>query len=197
MRSSIATLALSTVVLAGLVSLSGCGGEEKENLQRRIVYHPGNAKSIRLEWTINLKPNGDTALHGVMKEYYWGGANKKAVVYKDGERDGTAQAWYENGNQQWQKSYEKGKKASTWRLFFSDGNPWMVMSFNKEGQLEGAVQRWDRMDPTLPKEAVFAAGNCSSGDCNILALPEVTEETLPQNKNAVLRDREILADFLD
>ena len=72
----------------------------------------------------------------------------------------------------------------------------MVLNYNKEGFLEGTVQRWDRAEPT-PKEAVYANGNCSSGDCNILALPEVTEDMPPGNKLLVNRDREILTDFLD
>lgn len=194
MKGLTAMAALAAFLLLGL---SGCGKDEKEDLRRRIVYHPGNSKSIQLEWTVKLHPNGDTSMHGAMKEYYWGGANKKSVEWKDGRKDGSAQAWYDNGSQQWIKSYEKGRKARTWRLFFSDGNPWMVMNFNKEGALEGQVQRWDRMDPGQVREATFANGNCASGDCNILALPEVTDETPPANRNAIARDREIMADFLD
>jgi hypothetical protein len=194
MRFLIASLAIATVALAGL---SGCGKDEKEDLARRIVYHPGGGKDIRLEWTIKKLPAGDTALHGVMKEYYAGGANRKSVVYVDGLKDGSAQAWWEHGGQQWQKSYDKGKKARTWRLFYTDGNPWMVLAFNKEGFLEGTAQRWERDDPAQPKEAVFANGNCTSGDCNLLALPEATGDMPAANKLMVNRDREILADFLD
>lgn len=194
MRFLIASVAIAAFALAGL---SGCGKDEKEDLARRIVYHPGGGKDIRLEWTIKKLPAGDTALHGVMKEYYPGGANKKSVVYVDGLKDGSAQAWWDHGGQQWQKSYLKGKKANTWRLFFTDGNPWMVLPYDKEGNLEGTVQRWDRADPAQPKEAVYTKGNCASGDCNILALPEVTDDMPPAHKLMVNRDRDILADFLD
>jgi hypothetical protein len=194
MRFLIASLALAAVALAGL---SGCGKDEKEDLARRIVYHPGGGKDIRLEWTIKKLPGGDTALHGVMKEYYPGGANRKSLVYVDGLKDGSAQAWWEHGGQQWQKSYEKGKKAKTWRLFYTDGNPWMVLPFDKEGNLDGTVQRWDRADPAQPKEAVYSKGNCTSGDCDILALPQATDVMPPATKLMVNRDREILADFLD
>jgi antitoxin component YwqK of YwqJK toxin-antitoxin module len=147
MKVSIVAAALAAFALTGF---TGCGSEEKENLARRIVYHPGNSQSIKLEWTVKKLPGGDTALHGVMKEFYWGGANKKAVEYKDGLRDGTAQAWYDNGAQQWLKSYAKGRKVSVWRLFYSDGNPWLVVNHNKEGEIEGTVQKWDRMNPDTP-----------------------------------------------
>ena len=190
-------LAAAVLVALALAGLSGCGSDEKDNLARRIVYHPGNGKNIKLEWTIKKLPNGDTLLHGVMKEHHLSGGDKKAVVYKDGLRDGTAQAWYDNGSQQWIKSYEKGKKVSTWRLFYSDGNPWLVLNHDKEGEIDGPVQKWDRMDPSTPIEAVYTKGSCASGDRHVLDLPEVTPETLPQNKNQVARDREILADFLD
>lgn len=194
MRGFIAAVTLSAFAALGL---SGCGSEEKENLARRIIYHPGNGKDIKVEWTINKLPNGDTLLHGPMKEYHRGGSNKKSVEWKHGRKDGTAQAWYENGRQQWLKSYKEGRKVSTWRLFFSDGNPWMVLHYNKEGALEGTVQRWDRQDPAQPKEAVYANGNCTSGDCNLLELPEAAEDLPPANKVQIARDREILADFLD
>jgi len=194
MKVFVAAAALAVIASAGL---TGCGSDEKDNLARRIVYHPGNGKNIRLEWTIKKLPNGDTLMHGAMKEYYWGGANKKAVVYKDGQRDGTAQAWYDNGSQQWIKSYEKGKKASTWRLFYADGNPWIVLGHDKEGNIDGTVQKWDRSDPEKPVEAVFTKGSCTSGDCRLLEPPEMTPDTPPQNKPQVTRDREILADFLD
>ncbi len=193
MRRFIAMAALSAFALLGF---SGCGSEEKENLARRIVYHPGGAKNIKLEWTINKLPNGDTLIHGVMKEYYWGGTTKKSVEWNSGNKHGTAQAWYDNGGQQWQKSYAEGKKTSTWRLFFPDGNPWMILHY-KDDALDGTIQKWDRQDPAQPKESVYASGNCISGDCNLLALPEVTEETTPAVKVHINRDREILADFLD
>ncbi len=195
MRFFVAAAALAAIAWGGL---SGCGSKEKENLARRIVYHPGNSKSIKLEWTIKKLANGDTLLHGVMKEFYWGGADKKAVVYKDGKRDGTAQAWYDNGKQQWMKTYEKGRKASTWRLFYSDGGSWIVLNHDKEGNIDGTVRKWDRgADPEKPVEAVFTKGTCTSGDCRLLDPPEMTPDTPPQNKTQVERDREILADFLD
>lgn len=189
--------AIATWVAITMLGLTGCGKDVEPNLARRIVYHPGNGKHIQLEWTINKLPNGDTLMHGVMKEYYWNGSNKKSVIWVDGKRDGSAQSWYDNGNQQWQKSYEKGNKVNTWRLFFPDGNPWIVLSHNKEGGLEGTVQRWDRFETATPKEAVFSKGSCVSGDCNILALPEVVETDPQPNKVQTAKDREILADFLD
>lgn len=188
--------ALAALAVIALIGLPGCNKEEGK-LAHRVVLHPGSTNKIKLEWTIKQLPNNDTLIHGVMKEYYWSGSTKKSVEWKEGQKDGTAQAWYDNGSQQWMKSYDQGKKAKTWRLFYSDANPWMVMNYNKDGALEGTVQKWDRMDPGQPKEAVFANGNCTSGDCNILALPEVTEETPAANKNAIARDREIMADFLD
>lgn len=193
MRGFIAMAALSAFAILGF---SGCASEEKENLARRIVYHPGGGQNIKLEWTINKLPNGDTLLHGVMKEYYWGGTVKKSVEWNSGKKHGTAQAWYDNGGQQWQKSYVEGKKVSTWRLFFSDGNPWMVLNY-KDNTLQDTVQKWDRQDPAQPKAAAFANGNCVSGDCTLLDLPQVTEETTPAAKVQINRDREIFADFLD
>ena len=181
------------LVLAGSAIL-GCGKEER-NLQRRIVYHP-NSKNIRTEWIVDVKPNGDTALHGAVKDYYWGGTNRKSVVWEDGVRHGAANAWYENGDPMWQKNYVKGRKDGTWRLFYSNGKPWMVMSFDKEGKLEGEVKRWGG-DPENPDVAIFSAGSCTTGNCNILELPEVPEGASAAEKKLVARDRETLAEFLD
>jgi hypothetical protein len=186
-------------VLAALLALAGAifqgCGEEERNLKRRIVYHP-NSKNIRTEWIVDVKPNGDTALHGAVKDYYWGGGSRKSVVWADGVRDGSAQAWYENGDQMWQKNYVKGRKDGTWRLFYSDGKPWMVMTFDKEGKLEGEVKRWGR-DSENPDVAAFSAGACASGNCNILALPEVPEEASTAEKKLIAKDLEILVEFLD
>lgn len=189
--------AMAALAAFALLGLPGCGKDEKQDLAHRIILHPSSTNKIKLEWTIRQLPNHDTLIHGVMKEYYWSGSVKKSVEWKEGVKDGTAQSWYDNGNQQWMKSYDKGKKVKAWRLFYSDGNPWMILNYDKEGRLEGASQRWDRMDPGTAIEAVFTAGNCTSGDCNLTTLPEPTEDMPPANKIALARDKEILADFLD
>jgi hypothetical protein len=191
---------IAITVLAALAGSAfiGCG-EEERNLKRRIVYHPSSksiSKSIQREWTVDVKPNGDTLLHGAVKDYYWGGANRKSVVWVDGVRHGSSQAWYDNGGQQWQKNFIKGERDGTWRLFYSDANPWMVVEY-KNGKLEGTVKKWSRTEPNQPEEAVFSAGLCKSGNCNILDLPEATEEVSTADRNQISRDRDILVDFLD
>lgn len=192
MRGLIVTAAFAAFAVLGF---SACG-KEQENLARRAYTFP-NSKALKSEWTIKTLPSGDTAMHGVAKEYYWGGSVKKSVVWKDGQKDGSAQAWYDNGGQQWQKSYDKGRKTGTWRLFYSDGNPWIVMAFNAQGMLEGKVQKWDRADPSQPKESTYAGGTCTSGDCTLLELPQVPEGAPQAAKVQITRDQEILADFLD
>lgn len=189
--------AIAASVAITIFGLAGCGGKDDQaKLAKRVILHPGSTNKVMKEWTIKQLPNNDTLIHGVTQEFYWSGANKKSVVWINGQRDGSAQAWYDNGKQQWQKSYLKGKKDNTWRLFYSDGNPWIILAY-KDGELEGSIQRWERFSMVTPKEAVFAKGSYTSGDCNILSLPEVTEDTPPQNKNQVAKDQEILTDFLD
>lgn len=194
MKGFIATPALAALLALAGAAFQGCGKEER-NLQRRIVYHP-SSKNIKTEWIVDVKPNGDTALHGAVKDYYWSGSSRKSVVWADGVRDGSAQAWYENGDQMWQKNYVKGRKDGTWRLFYSDGKPWMVMAFDKEGRLEGEVKRWGR-NPDDPDVAVFAAGSCTAGKCDVLDLPEVPQGASNAEKKLIARDRDILAEFLD
>jgi hypothetical protein len=189
-KVSIASIVLSLALAA---FLAGCGKEE--NLKRHIVLYP-NSKNFKEEWTIKMLPNGDTVMHGVNKEYFWSGSTKKSVVWKDGKKDGSAQAWYDNGANMWQKSYDNGKKVSTWRLFYSNSHPWIVMSF-KNGGIDGKVQVWDKADIDNPKEATFANGACTAGDCGLLDLKQIAPDAAPADKAMITKDNDIIQDFLD
>lgn len=183
-------IALGAVMAA---MFAGCGKEE--NLKRHIVLYP-NSRNFKEEWTIKMLPNGDTLMHGVNKEYFWSGSTKKSVVWKEGKKDGSAQAWYDNGANKWQKTYDNGKKVATWRLFYPDGHAWIIAPF-KDGQLSGTVQVWDKADLDKPKEAAFANGACTTGDCNLLDPKPVPEDAAPADKTSITRDNESLAEFLD
>lgn len=188
-------------------ALAGCG--EDVRLERRTVTFP-NGKSVREDWTFTRKPNGDTLEHGVHKKFYWNGSPSESVIWKMGKRDGSAQAYYENGAAKWQKSYDDGKKEGAWRLFFQDGQPWMVVTYAKD-KLDGKAEVWSKTGGD-PKSAEFEDGNCKSGDCALLELPEVPPappeaETAAATGNApspaaaarveASRTRDLLKDFLD
>lgn len=175
-----------------LLALSGCG--EDVRLERRTVTYP-NGKGVKEDWTFTRKPNGDTLEHGVHKKFFWNGNPSESVVWKMGQRDGSAQAWYDNGAAKWQKSYDNGKKQGTWRLFYLDGHPWMTVNYDKD-RLQGKAQAWGKTGGD-PKEAEFDKGNCQSGDCALLEIPEPPPTAAPTDKTDAARDREVVKDFLD
>ncbi|MDQ3001106.1 MAG: hypothetical protein M3Y08_07580 [Fibrobacterota bacterium] len=154
--------------------LVGCGDEPQ--IERRTINYP-NGKSVSEDWTFVRQPNGDTTKHGVHKKFFWNGNTSESVIWKMGQRDGSAQAWYENGAVKWQKSYQEGKKHRTWHLFYQDGHPWIVAHYDKD-LLTGTVQVWDKVDATEARSAEFANGACKSGDCALLE-PSVLPPDIP------------------
>ena len=187
MRVGMACAALAATIFLG------CGKEE-QNLKRQMVFFP-NSKNFKQEWTIKMLPNGDTLMHGVAKEYFWNGSTAKSVVWKEGQRDGTAQAWYDNGRVKWQKSYDKGKRTNIWRLSYSDGRPWLVVIY-VEGGLTGKAQAWEN-GVAEPKEAEFLKGSCVSGDCSILEPKLLPEAATPAEKTEAERVTATIQEFLD
>jgi hypothetical protein len=176
-----------------LAALLACG--EDVRLERRTVTYP-NGKSVREDWTYTRLPNGDTLEHGVHKKFFWNGSASESVIWKMGKRDGSAQAWYENGAAKWQKSYDDGEKKGTWRLFYADGQPWMVVNFKKD-KLDGKAQVWSKVASDPPKEAEFENGSCKAGDCALLELPAVAPDAPAADKVEAARNLEIVKDFLD
>lgn len=185
---------IPSLAWAALFSILLAACNKEENLKRRVVLYP-NGKNFKEEWTVKILPNGDTLMHGVSKEYFWGGSTKKSVVWKDGKRDGSAQAWYDNGGAKWQKSYDAGKKVGTWRLFYANGHPWMAINYQND-VMNGKVQVWDRDDAEAPVEAVFANGACNSGECGLLDQKPPAPNAPPPDKNQI-RDKDIVQDFMD
>ena len=173
--------------------LAACGEDVK--LERRSVTYP-NGKSVKEDWTFYRKPNGDSVAQGVHKKFFWSGSTSESVIWKEGKRDGSAQAWYENGAVKWQKSYDEGKKTGIWRLSFKDGHPWMVVAY-KDDKLAGTAQVWDKADASRPREARFQNGNCVSGDCALLEPPVLPPDLPAGEKVEKTRDWEIVRDFLD
>ena len=186
-------LAAASLALALALALSGCGEDIK--LERRTITYP-NGKSVREDWTFYRKPNGDSLEHGVHKKFFWSGATSESVIWKEGKRDGSAQAWYENGSVKWQKSYDKGKKQGTWRLSYKDGHPWMVIVHDKD-LIVGEVQVWDKSGAPDPKTATYANGSCQSGACNLLEAPVIPPDITAAEQVELTRDWEIVKDFLD
>ena len=171
--------------------LSGCGKETK--LERRTINYP-NGKSVSEDWTFVRQPNGDTLKHGVHKKFFWNGNTGESVIWKMGLKDGSAQAWYDNGAVKWQKSYEAGKKKGTWRLFYQDGHPWIVVHYGKD-LLSGNVQVWDKADATEPRSAEFANGACKSGDCGLLEPPVLPPDIAAGEKVEKTRAWDIVKEF--
>jgi hypothetical protein len=191
MKAFVSSLSLA---FALALILTACGDEV--NLERRTVTYP-NGKSVREDWTFYRKPNGDSLAHGVHKKFFWSGSTSESVIWKDGKRDGSAQAWYENGAVKWQKSYAMGKRINTWRLTYKDSQPWIVATF-KDDKLTGPVQVWDKVDALQPKEAVFQDGTCASGDCALLDPPVLpADSAAAKERLEKTRAWEIVKDFLD
>ncbi len=158
----------------------------------RIVYFP-NKKNIKEEWSIVRTPRGDTLEQGVHKLFYWDGAAAQSEVWKQGKREGSSQAWYENGGTKWLKHYVAGRPDGLWRLNRQDGQPWEVRNY-ANGFLNGPLQVWDNSSPSVLKEAIFTKGNCTSGDCGLLDFP------IPPSDTGVVatemaRDRAIIEAF--
>lgn len=171
----------------------GCGDDVK--LERRSITYP-NGKSVKEDWTFYRKPNGDSVAQGVHKKFFWSGSVSESVIWKEGKRQGSAEAWYDNGGVKWQKSYDEGEKTDTWRLSYRDGHPWMIVNF-KDDQLTGAAQVWEKGNPSQPREAMFQGGNCVSGDCGLLDAPVIPEDMPASEKLEKTRDWEIVKEFLD
>jgi hypothetical protein len=172
------------------VYLMGCGKEPIP--EYRIVYYP-NKKNVKEEWSIIRTPRGDTLQHGVHKQYFWNGTPAQSEVWKQGKRQGSAQAWYESGEVKWQKNYVDNKPDGTWRLNRKGGQPWEVINFDK-GLIDGTVQIWDKADAGMVKEAVFAKGNCVSGECGLMDFPAISSDT-GAVAIEMARDREIVEAF--
>jgi hypothetical protein len=185
----LATIASGALVL---LALAGCGDDVR--LERRTITYP-NGKGVKEDWTFMRMPNGDTLEQGVHKKFFWNGNPSESVLWKKGKRDGSAQAWYDNGAAKWQKSYDDGKKQGTWRLFYADGQPWIVAGFDKD-KLQGKVQVWGKTGGD-PKEAEFEQGSCKSGDCGLLEEPVLPPDAPAVDKTEASRTHEILKDFLD
>jgi hypothetical protein len=183
---------LASIALCSAFLLLACG--EDVRLERRTVTYP-NGKSVKEDWTFTRMPNGDTVEHGVHKKFFWNGNASESVIWKMGKRDGSAQAWYDNGSVKWQKSYDNGEKKGTWRLFYPDGQPWMVTPYEKD-KLNGTVQVWGKTAGE-PKEAQYDHGDCKSGDCALLEPPRVDSSATAAEKVEATRSWEIVKDFLD
>jgi antitoxin component YwqK of YwqJK toxin-antitoxin module len=132
----------------------------------------------------------------VHKKFFWSGSTSESVIWKEGKRDGSAQAWHENGAVKWQKTYAMGKRIQTWRLSFKDGSPWIVAPFSDD-KLNGTVQVWDKAAAAQPKEAVFKEGDCASGDCALLDPPVLPVDIPAGEKVEKTREWDLVREFLD
>lgn len=166
---------LATLTLLSLSVLFFFGCEKPPIPEYRIVYYP-NKKNIKEEWSIVRTPRGDTMEHGTHKTYNWDGSVATSAVWKQGKKDGSSQAWYESGTEQWQKFYKEGKRQGKWRLVYKEGNPWINVNYS-EDKLNGKAQSWNRGDSTKTKEAIYNNGNCISGDCSVLDVPAPSQDT--------------------
>ena len=103
---------ISIALLFALVFI-GCG--KKPVPEYRIVYYP-NKKNVKEEWSIIRSPRGDTMEQGVHKQYFWNGSTAQSEIWRQGNREGSAQAWYKSGEVKWEKYYSGGKRQGQWRL---------------------------------------------------------------------------------
>ena len=164
----------------GAVLWLGCSKDAP--LEQRTILHPN--KSIWKKWTIQRTPQGDTLIHGAYKEFYWNGSPAQSTEYKYGIRQGTSQAWYDNGNSKWTKVYRENKREGIWRLYSSNGLPLMEVNF-KDGLLHGPFRVWDKIDTSVVVEAEYLNGQCFKGACGAMdSVQAVREES--DNRHASL-----------
>jgi hypothetical protein len=183
------------ISLAALFAVAFIGCTKEPMPEYRIVYYP-NKKNVKEEWSIVRTPRGDTLEQGTHKHYFWDGAVAQSEIWKQGKREGTALAWYENATPKWQRKFEGGMRQGMWRLFYKDGNPWLVANYDKD-LLNGPVHVYDKQDSTMKKEAIFTAGNCVSGDCTLLEFAPAPVDTAAKVNIEQANEREILEDFLN
>ena len=134
-------------------------------LVQRVILHPN--RSIWKSWFIQQMPKGDTVLQGAYKEFYWNGSPAEVTQYRDGAKDGSSQAWYDNGSTQWSKTYARGKRAGIWRLYTSDGRTRLEVPF-EEDLIHGIVKIWDPHDTASVRPAKYLKGACVDGACAAL-----------------------------
>ena len=172
------------IPIAALFAILVMGCQKEPIPEYRFVYYP-NKKNVKEEWSIIRTPRGDTMEQGIHKQYYWDGGTAQSEIWKQGKRDGSAQAWYEGGQVKWQKTYAAGKREKTWRLFRKDGKPWLVITYENDA-MHGPVQVWGEENMTPPdgsagdgpsEEAVFSKGNCVSGECALLEFEVAAADT--------------------
>jgi hypothetical protein len=179
--------------VASALLLVACGKDPIP--EYRIVYYP-NKKNVKEEWSIIRTPRGDTLEQGVHKQYFWNGSTSQSEIWKQGKREGSAQAWYETGAVKWQKSYDGGKRQGTWRLFYKEGHPWITLTYDKD-MLSGKVQVWDKTESTEPKEANYTNGSCVSGECSVLEAQPAPPTATPADITDRARTKEIIDAFLN
>jgi len=174
---------------AGLLACS-----EEKKLERRVVLHPN--KAVWKEWNIERTPKGDTLIQGPYKEFFWNGSPAQSTLYKDGKKEGSSQAWYDNNALKWAKVYAADKPTAEWHLYTREGRAWMTIAFNDKGQIEGKVKAWDRVDASTIYDAEFKGGECVSGDCAVLN-PVIPDDLPESSKSVLLKDKETVSAFLE
>ena len=85
----------------------------------------------------------ETPKNGLHTEYHENGQKKLEVNYKDGELDGRATWWYENGHIDAEmKNYKNNNKEGKWTEWFEDGQK-KLETYYKDDKQDGEMTNWD------------------------------------------------------
>jgi len=84
-------------------------------------------------------------LSGVVESFYRRSRKLQSRVYfVDGLQHGTSEEWNENGLLRGKENFYEGKKFGYSEFYFDNGVPMLRRQY-KNGELDGMLQRWDRM----------------------------------------------------
>ncbi len=90
---------------------------------------------------------------GLVKEFYWVGAIREEVYYKDGKKEGVAKFYNKKGALLGEFNFKNGKQDGLNRTFYPEGELRKEITF-KDGRMEGINREYAR-DGALLFEANF------------------------------------------
>ncbi len=151
------------LLLSGMVMgilLLACS--KKEELKKHISYY-SDGRAIREEWSEKITPTGEVK-HGTQILNYKNWTHQEMIQWKDGQKEGVSQAWYESGTLKWEKYYTAGKKNGKWMLYYPHGGRAVILNYENDF-LDGESRLWAFSGDSVGVPAVFKKGACQSGNC--------------------------------
>ncbi|MDF2577839.1 MAG: Tetratricopeptide 1 repeat-containing protein [Chlamydiales bacterium] len=134
-------------------------------LPRKLVkttYYSDGVIAKKKELERNYK--GEFIEHGMCETFYPNGALKGRGFISEGKKQGP---WLKVTEQKtiWKGFYDQGKKQGKWQLWDWDDKKLLVSENYKDGQLEGAKQKFNKKGLMLSQEFYVAGKKQGEGTC--------------------------------